>query len=153
MSTHPEEAQALFREGYNCAQSVFAAFCDRTGLPRETALALSSSFGGGMGRLREVCGAVSGMFMAAGMLYGRFGPRDSAAKTAHNRRVQELAARFRAQNGSILCRELLGVGADGSPVPTPRGAEFFQKRPCAELVGFSARLLDEYIAEHPPEKE
>lgn len=152
MSTHSETAEALFEEGYNCAQSVFAAFCDRTGLPRETALALASSFGGGMGRLREVCGAVTGMFMAAGLLYGRFAPGDPEAKTCHNQRIQELAARFRETNGSILCRELLGIDADGSPVPTPRNKTFFEERPCKNLVGYAAGLLDTYLEEHPPEK-
>ncbi len=121
-------------------------------MPRETALALASSFGGGMGRLREVCGAVTGMFMAVGLLYGGFGPADSEAKTDHNRRIQELAARFHEANGSILCRELLGIDADGSPVPTPRCGTFFEERPCKNLVGYAAGLLDEYLAEHPPEK-
>lgn len=152
MSTHSETAEALFTEGYNCAQSVFAAFCDETGLPRETALALASSFGGGMGRLREVCGAVTGMFMAAGLLYGRFKPGDSEAKSLHNLRIQELAARFREENGSILCRELLGIDADGSPVPTLRNRTFFEESPCRELVGYAAGLLDAYLIEHPPEK-
>lgn len=146
MSKHSDQAAALFHEGYNCAQAVLAAFCDDTGLDFETALKISSSFGGGMGRLREVCGAVSGMLMAAGMIYGYDSPTDKAAKTAHYRRVQELAERFRAQNGSIVCRELLGLSQKpDSPVPEDRTEGYYKKRPCAELVRQAAEILDDYM--------
>lgn len=111
-----EQAQALFEEGYNCAQSAAAPFAEEMGLSREDVLRLASPFGGGMGRLREVCGAVSGMLLAAGMLYGYASPTDMQAKRDTYAMVQELAARFREKNGSIICRELLGISeAEGSP--------------------------------------
>lgn len=149
MSKHSELAADLFHQGYNCAQSVFIAFCDETGLEQETALKLSSSFGGGMGRLREVCGAVSGMLMVAGMLYGYTDPKDSQAKKKHYQLVQDMAGRFREENGSIVCRELLGLnkaGAD-SPVPAERTKEYYKKRPCAELVRYAAQIMDDVIEE------
>ena len=104
-----ERAMALFEEGYNCAQSVFLAFSDLHGMDTHMAAALSSSFGGGMGRLREVCGAVSGMFLVAGILYGYDDPGAREEKAAHYARIQELAKAFEEKNGSIVCRELLGL--------------------------------------------
>ncbi len=150
MTEREQRAAALFKKGYNCAQAVFAVYAEEMGLDEQTALRLSSSFGGGMGRLREVCGAVSGMFLAAGMLYGYSDPDDRAAKTAHYRRIQELAAAFKEKNGSIVCRELLGLpaGSDASE-PSQRTAEYYQKRPCVELVKDAVGVLDEYMAEHP----
>ena len=125
-----ERAMALFEEGYNCAQSVFLAFSDLHGMDPHTAAALSSSFGGGLGRLREVCGAVSGMFLTA--------------------RIQELAKAFEEKNGSIVCRELLGLSVTREePTPKERTAEYYKKRPCKELVGDAAEILEKYIAEHP----
>lgn len=146
MSGKAERAMELFKQGYNCAQAVFAAFCGDMGMDFETALKLSSSFGGGMGRLREVCGAVSGMFAAAGMKYGYTDPKDSKAKAAHYKLIRELAAQFKAENHSIICRELLGLDAGpDSPVPELRTDEYYTKRPCAELVGCAARLMEELI--------
>ena len=124
------------------------AFCDVTGLETATAARMASSFGGGMGRLREVCGAVSGMLMVAGYLYGYDNPGDDGAKKAHYQLVQELAGKFREKMGSIICRELL-QNPPSDPNPTPRTAEFYAKRPCARMVMTAARLLDEFIAEHP----
>ena len=146
MTIHEEKAKALFLEGYNCAQAVFAAFCDMTNLPTEDALRLSSSFGGGIGRLREVCGAVSGMEMALGALMGYASPDDKAEKTAHYERVRTLAKAFAAEHGSYVCREILGPEADSSsPVPTDRNAAFFHRRSCLSCVTSAARLLDEYL--------
>ena len=147
--THPEKARAYFTEGYNCSQAVVLAFCDVTGLSEETALKLSSSFGGGMGRLREVCGAVSGMFLVAGCLWGPTDPADRAGKAAHYALIQEMARRFRERSGgSIVCRELLGLeGRDTSATPTERTPAFYQKRPCVQLVSDAAEILDEIIAE------
>lgn len=146
MSRHSDLARDLFEKGYNCAQSVFAAFCDETGLDFDTALKLSSSFGGGMGRLREVCGAVSSVFLVVGLKYGYTDPADKAAKTRHYRLIQDLAKRFQAQNGSIICRELLGLppGAD-DPTPQDRTQAYYQTRPCGELVENAAKMLDDYI--------
>lgn len=152
MTEKEEMARAFFREGYNCSQSVMLAFCEEAGIERELALRLSSSFGGGMGRLREVCGAVSGMFMAAGCLYGYSAPKDMQAKKEHYARIQELAARFKEKNGSIVCRELLGkAGKDNSPVPSERTEEYYKKRPCEEMIGTAARLMEEYMRAHPLE--
>lgn len=145
-----EKAMALFEEGYNCAQAVFLAFADLHGIDTQTAAALSSSFGGGMGRLREVCGAVSGMFLTLGVLYGYDDPKAKEEKAEHYARIQEFAAAFEKENGSIVCRELLGLCVKKeAPTPEARTKEYYQKRPCKELVGDAAELLENYIAEHP----
>jgi len=145
---HEEKARELFLEGYNCAQSVFVSFCDEMNLERQTALKLSSSFGGGMGRLREVCGAVSGMFMVAGVLYGYDDPVDQNTKAEHYARIQNLASEFLKQNKSIICRDLLGnEGTSSSPVPEVRTAEYYERRPCIDLVGDAARIMEKYILE------
>ena len=141
-----KRAEELFLEGYNCAQSVFLAFEDLYDIDHDTALKLSSSFGAGMGRLREVCGTVSGMFLVAGVLYGYDKPDAQLEKTEHYKRIQELASHFREENGSIICRELLGLkqGWD-EPVPELRTAEYYKKRPCVKMVGDAARILEAYI--------
>ena len=147
--THSECAKSYFKEGYNCSQSVFLAFCDEYNMDSETALKISSSFGAGMGRLREVCGAVTGMFMVAGMIYGYTDPKDHTSKTEHYKRIQYLAKKFEEKNHSIICRELLGLDAGkDSPEPELRTAEYYKKRPCVELVGTVADILDQYIEEH-----
>jgi len=146
MSKNEDKAMALFKEGYNCAQSVFLAFSDKFEMDKETVLKLTSSFGGGMGRLREVCGAVSGMFMVAGMFYGYTDPKDKEAKTKHYRRIQKLAGQFTDIHGSIICRDLLGLTVKtDSPAPELRTAGYYQKRPCVQLVGDAARILEEMI--------
>ena len=143
---HAEEARRLFLEGYNCSQAVFCAFCDETGLDIDTAARLSSSFGGGIGRLREVCGTVSGALLALGMLKGYSDPKDPQAKPNHYRQVQEYARRFREKNGTIICRELLkGVPVTTGGVPEPRTPEFYARRPCLRLVGEAATILDEML--------
>jgi C_GCAxxG_C_C family probable redox protein len=151
LENHSVLAKELFTEGYNCSQSVFAAFCDETGIDLETALKLSSSFGGGMGRLREVCGAVSGMFMVTGMVYGYSNPEDKTAKAEHYELIQALAAEFREENGSIICRELLELPeGPASPVPEDRTADYYARRPCSELVEHAAKIVEEYIQNNPP---
>lgn len=145
---HRELAERNFEAGYNCAQSVLLAFSDLTGLEDKTALAISSSFGAGMGRLREVCGAVSGMYMVLGTLYGYDNSDDNARKKQLYQDVQMLAEQFRQENGSIICREILKNPAS-DPNPSPRTAEYYQKRPCARMVMTAARLMDAYIAAHP----
>ena len=151
MIDHSVRAGELFLAGYNCSQSVVVAFCDVTGLSEAFAAKLSSSFGGGMGRMREVCGAVSGMLTVAGLLYGYSIPGDDAAKRAHYTLVQALAGQFREEHGSIICREIL-KNPPSDPNPTPRTADFYKTRPCARMVMTAARLLDEYIAQHPLEE-
>ena len=145
---HGEEARRLFLAGYNCAQAVFCAFRDETGMDLDAAARLSSSFGGGMGRLREVCGTVSGALLALGMLWGYADPTDPELKKAHYKRVQEYARRFRERNESIVCRELLkNVPVTPGGVPEARTPEFYQRRPCLRLVGQAAEILDEMLAE------
>lgn len=147
---HSEHAAKLFVEGYNCAQAVAVAFCDVTGLTPEFSAKMASSFGGGLGRQREVCGAVSGMALVAGLLYGYDGTESDDAKMAHYALVQELCGKFRDQAGSIVCRELLD-NPPSDPKPTPRTEEFYKVRPCARFVVLAASILDEYIASHPVE--
>lgn len=148
--THAEQAQALFMQGYNCAQAVFAAFCDETGLTQQQALKLASGFGGGVSGMREVCGAVSGLTLTLSAIYGYDAPDDRAAKLALYHGVQEAAERYRAENGSIICRELLGLSQDVKKVdPAPRTQEYYKKRPCPELVAMAAQIADDYIAAHP----
>lgn len=146
MSEKGKQAKAFFMEGYNCTQSIALAFCDEIGIEKSKLLRMVSSFGGGMGRLREVCGAVSGMFFVAGALYGYDDPKDMQAKKEHYARIQELAGQFRAETGSIVCRELLGLeGKDKSPVPSERTAEYYKKRPCPEMIEMAANLMEAYI--------
>ena len=145
---HEEEAKRLFMQGYNCAQAVFCAFCDETGLDIDTAARMASSFGGGMGRLREVCGTVSGALLALGILRGYDDPKDPQAKAAHYQLVQEYARRFREKNGTIVCRELLkDVPVTPGGTPEPRTPEFYARRPCLRLAGEAAAILDELLAE------
>lgn len=146
MIDHSQRAKELFLQGYNCSQAVIASFSEELNLDLETALKLSSSFGGGMGRLREVCGAVSAMFMVAGMKYGYSDPKDKTAKAEHYKLIQELAEQFKKANGSIVCRELLGMN-EGHDKPTPedRTSQYYKKRPCVELVGDAAKLIEDVI--------
>ena len=145
---HGMKAAELFLGGYNCAQAVVVAYCDLTGLEESFAAKLASSFGGGMGRMREVCGAVSGMLMVAGLLYGYDTPGDDISKKAHYALVQALAGKFREEVGSIVCREIL-KNPPSDPNPTPRTAEFYAQRPCARMVLLAGQILDDYIREHP----
>ena len=147
---HEMKAAQLFSDGYNCAQAVAAAFSDVTGLDEKRSARMASSFGGGMGRMREVCGAVSGMLMVLGLLYGYDDPGDNGGKKALYAEVQALAGKFRAEAGSIICREIL-KNPPSDPNPTPRTADFYQKRPCERMVMLAARLLDEFMASHPLE--
>ena len=145
---HAEQARTLFRMGYNCAQAVFCAFATDMGLEPEAAARLASSFGGGMGRMRETCGALSGALMALGALRGYSDVDDPAAKSAHYRLVRELAGRFRERNGSMVCRELLkDVKTTPGGEPEPRTPAYYASRPCLRLVGEAAALLDELLAE------
>ena len=145
---------AHFREGYNCSQSLVLSFADLLPLEESVLLKLSSSFGGGMGRLREVCGSVSGMFLVCGLLYGYDGPETGPVKAEHYARIQELARRFEEKHGSIVCRELLGLSVRReSPVPEARTAEYYRKRPCPEIIGDAAEILERFISENPVPSE
>ena len=148
---HVTLAADLFLEGFNCAQAVAVAFCDVTGMDQKEAAKLASPFGGGMGRMREVCGAVSGMFMVLGFLYGYDNSDAASKKKELYKQVQELAERFKQENGSIICREIL-KNPPSDPTPSPRTAEYYAKRPCARMVMTAAKLMDDFIAAHPLEK-
>lgn len=142
MKDRAQEAENAFRAGYNCSQAVAVAFADRIGLEKDLAARLVSGFGGGFGRLREVCGAVSGMVFVANALSGYQDPRATTEKAAHYARIQKLAEAFRAETGSIICRELLGLPAGKDPpVPEARTGAYYKKRPCPELVRLAAEIL------------
>ncbi|BBF44993.1 C_GCAxxG_C_C family protein [Lachnospiraceae bacterium KM106-2] len=147
MESRKEKAMGLFKQGYNCSQSVFAAFSDLYGIDEETALKISSSFGGGMGRMREVCGAVSGMLMVAGLETGTTDGKDREGKAHNYAVVQELAEEYRKRNGSIICRELLGLDKKEfkETMPEERTKEYYKKRPCAELVGQAAEIIENVL--------
>jgi C_GCAxxG_C_C family probable redox protein len=145
-----EIAMDNFMKGYNCSQSIILAFADMLPGDEKDLLRMASSFGGGMGRLREVCGAVSGMFMVAGFLYGYDGPETGQVKADHYARIQELARRFEQEHVSIVCREMLGLNVKhDEPTPEARTKEYYKKRPCPEIVGDAAEILEEYIKENP----
>ena len=153
MSYHGKKAEELFLAGYNCSQSVAAAFCDILEIDERTLLRISSSFGGGLARIRELCGAVSGMAIVAGLLYGYEEAGNISLKTEHYQRIRELAGAFRERCGSIVCRELLGVKGDsGTAVPEERTSEYYKKRPCPSLVRAAGEILDEYIEKNPPQR-
>ena len=145
---HGLKAAELFLSGYNCAQAVAVAFHGELGLTESQAAKMASAFGGGMGRMREVCGAVSGMLLVLSQLYGYDTPGDDISKKELYSRVQALAAAFRAENGSIICREIL-KNPPSDPNPTPRTAEFYAKRPCAKMVMTAARLMEQFMEENP----
>lgn len=147
-----ELAAELFVKGYNCAQAIAVAFCHEIGMEKEQAAKMASSFGGGMGRLREVCGAVSGMLLVAGILYGYDTPGDDVQKKAHYERVQELAGAFRQRVGSIVCRDIL-KNPPSDPTPSPRTEEYYRDRPCVRMVYTAAQILDEYLCAHPLTQE
>ncbi len=139
-----ETAMALFKQGYNCSQSVAMAFADEIGMTFDQVRRLTCGFGGGMGRMREVCGAVSGMTFVISAVYDE-------DKGKIYQRVQALAEKFREENGSIVCRELLGLSIKGadSPIPEKRTESYYKKRPCSELVGMAAELLENYLNSNP----
>ena len=145
MSLRSEKAIEYFKKGYNCSQAVVLAFCDVLNISEEYAAVISSGFGGGMGRLREVCGAVSGMVLVANMLYAKPDPTDRKNQYSI---VQELAGEYKKFNGSIVCRELLGLSNNEAitPVPERRTNEYYKKRPCPELIGMAAEILENYIS-------
>ena len=144
--TKSQLAKQLFEEGANCSQAVLCAFANECGLTEKDAMRIASGFGGGMGRMREICGAVSGMTLVANLLYGNTDPADKAAKDRHYARIQQLAKAFQEQNGSIICRDLLsGTAVRQGNDPEARTAAYYQKRPCPALVRQAAEILDEML--------
>ena len=141
-----EFSEKLFKDGYNCSQAVVGAFSDLIDIDFETLMKLSSSFGGGMGRLREVCGAVSGMFIVLGLLKGYHSPDDNDGKKEHYKNIQALAKKFEEENGSIICRELLGLSVKKEePIPEKRTEEYYKKRPCVEMVKSAVAILEKMV--------
>lgn len=144
-----QKAKELFESGYNCSQAVLLAFADKFGMDFQTAQKISATFGGGMGRMREVCGAVSGMLMVLGLATNEYAPSDTAKKAEQYKAVQQLANEFRKKNGSIICRDLLGLSQSGEkisvPTPSERTDEYYKKRPCALLVQDAAEIIENYL--------
>lgn len=144
-----DRAEELFRSGCACSQAVFCAFAEEMGMDQATAMKVASGLGGGVGRMREVCGAITGAAMAIGLKHGNATGDDAAAKAKTYELIQKVAGRFRAENGSIVCRELLGL-AQGAPTPaTPdaRTPAYYKKRPCAELVHMAAQFVEEELGD------
>lgn len=154
MKSRTEQAVSLFMEGFNCSQSVFAAYADLFGMDIETALRVSASFGGGIGRMREVCGAANGMFLVAGMITGSVEGKDQTAKKNNYEVVQRLAAAFKKENGgTYICRELLGLNKEGKKVipgdttPEARTEEYYKKRPCLKTIQGAAAIVERMLLE------
>ena len=148
IETRAASAVAFFRLGYNCSQSVFLAYADLFDIDRELAAKLSSSFGGGMSRLREVCGTVTGMFMLAGLRYGQTDPSDTNSKKENYAQVQSLAGTFSGKFGSIVCRDLLALGkGKDDALPSERTEQYYKKRPCIEYIEEAARIIGHKLIE------
>ena len=154
MEERIEKAIELFKEEYNCSQSVVAAFADMYGLTPEQALKVSASFGGGIGRMRQTCGAACGLFMLAGLETGCTEGKNREGKEANYKVVQELAEEFRKRNGSLICAELLGLSKTAPTPATPeaRTAEYYKKRPCVKMVEEAARIWCEYLSTNSSKK-
>ena len=142
-----QKAVELFKSGYNCSQSVVAAFADMYGFTQEQALRMAASFGGGIGRMRETCGAACGLFLVAGLKTGATEAADREGKAANYAVVQELAAEFKKRNGSLICAELLGLKKKKpvSTIPEERTAQYYSKRPCAKMVEEAEIILPRYM--------
>lgn len=147
MSIHSDKAVELFKQGYNCSQAVFVAFLDEFNMDEETALKVSAGLGGGVGRLREVCGCVSGAAMIVGMLHGATVGADQDSKKETYRIIQQLAEEFKNQQGSVVCRDILKIRADQkeSYVPDERTDEYYKKRPCVRTIECMAKIIDKQI--------
>lgn len=141
-----EEAVRLFTMGFNCCQSVFGAYADLFGMDREEALRLASPMGAGIGRMREVCGTVSAMAMLSGLADGNSDPGDKEKKTAVYQRVRDMSDEFAEKNGSIICRELLGIlGREKSAAPSARTDEYYAVRPCVKFVRCAAEIVEKTL--------
>ncbi|MBR3711483.1 MAG: C_GCAxxG_C_C family protein [Bacteroidales bacterium] len=146
VAARAEQAVTYFKSGYNCAQAVYMAYADLFGMDSKTAAVIAAPMGAGIGRMREVCGTVSGAALIAGLAIPCDNPTDMAAKTRCYALVQQVADRFSEANGSIICRELLGIAPiKESPTPSPRTEAYYKKRPCVELVRMSATFIGEEL--------
>lgn len=146
MQSRVEQAVQTFESGYGCAQSVFATYADLFGIDRETALKLASPMGGGIGRMREVCGTVSSMALLAGLKEGNIDPSDEEGRERIYLLVRKMSDSFREENGTIICRELLGLEErEQSAKPGKRTEEYYASRPCSRLVRCAAQLVEEML--------
>lgn len=147
MEERIDKAVALFKSGYNCSQSVVTAFADLYDFSDEQALRISASFGAGIGRMRETCGAACGMFLLAGMEKGSILSKDQKGKGENYKLVQDLAQVFKERNGSLNCGELLGLKKNQaiSVIPEERTATYYAKRPCVKMVEEAARIWVEHL--------
>ncbi|MBQ0043619.1 MAG: C_GCAxxG_C_C family protein [Bacteroidales bacterium] len=148
MEARADMARAFFKKGYNCCQSVALAYSDVIGMDETAIAAMGSGFGGGFGRLREVCGCVSGMTLVAGAALPSTDPSDMQRRSANYELVQKLANRYKEENGSIICRELLGLEKTvktEESMPSARTDEYYKKRPCPELCACATRILAETL--------
>ncbi len=144
--TKREIGENYFKQGYNCAQAVAVTFADKLNMDNDTIAKMLSGFGGGFGRMREVCGAVSGMVFVLSALEGQFDPSDSNGKMETYKKVQNLMNEFKAKNGTYICRELLSLPEGNSePIPEKRTETYYKKRPCASLVGDACEILENYF--------
>jgi len=148
MKSKVEEATGLFLSGYNCCQATFTPYAKLLGVDQELALRLSCSFGGGIGRMREVCGAASAMFLVAGLVCGNTDAGNQEAKTRNYETVRRMAGAFKEQHQTMICREILGLrAAEKSAAPSERTPEYYQKRPCVRMVESAARIIEETFPE------
>lgn len=140
-------AVELFESGYNCCQSVFAAYAGCFGMDRETALKISCPMGAGVGRMREICGTVSAMAMLAGLKEGNTDPENDEAKERMYSLVRRMSDRFQEKQKSIVCRELLGLKEkrEESARPQKRDAQYYKTRPCSRLVACAAEIIEEFL--------
>ncbi len=146
--TRREKAEGYFLDGYNCAQAIVLAFDGVVDIDKDTLARLASPFGGGMGRMREVCGAVSGMYILLGLLEGYSTPETGDVKMQLYKKVQDLASEFKDKNGAIVCRDLIGAKKEiMSAVPSPRTPEYYKSRPCAKLIGDVAEIFEDHLKE------
>lgn len=144
--TKRELGENYFTQGYNCAQAVAIAFADELNMEKDAIAKMISGFGGGFGRMREVCGAVSGMVFVLSALEGSFDPTDNEAKMIIYQKVQSLMNEFKEKNGTYICRELLALPEHNSePTPEKRTETYYKKRPCASLVGDACEILENYF--------
>lgn len=149
-----EQAVEAFYGGCNCAQAVFSTYADLFGIDKQTAMNLTNSMGGGISRLREVCGTVSAIALLTGLAEGAVDPGDLKAREKVYRRTRDLVAQFEEENGSLICRELLGIlGREMSARPSERTPEYYKKRPCAKFVACAAKIIEENLISDMGERE
>ncbi len=147
--TKGEIAKSAFLSGYNCSQAVAMAFSHELGMDRELIALSVSGFGGGIGRMREVCGCVSGMVYVLSCMYGYSNPKDNNTKKELYKAINIVANKYKEINGSIICRELLGIDKPDGIVPEKRTEQYYKKRPCPVLCQIAGDILEEYIRENP----